>query len=175
MSYLWQYDSPLGRITLAANGGELTGLWFAEQKYFGSTLTEKAEEKYIPVFAQSEKWLNIYFGGKDPGFTPPVRLEGTAFRRQVWEILLSIPYGETMTYGEIAGIIAQNSNLPRMAARAVGAAAGRNPISLIVPCHRIVGAGGSLTGYAGGLDRKEKLLALEKGKINSEKKEGKFP
>lgn len=164
MIYLHQYASPLGKIIMAANGEKLTGLWFEGQKYFDTTIVEEGEEKQLPIFEQAGEWLNTYFQGKDPGFIPSVHLEGTAFRKQVWKILLTIPYGQTMTYGEIAGIIAQNRSLSRMAARAVGAAAGRNPISLIIPCHRIVGAGGSLTGYAGGIERKEKLLALEKVK-----------
>ena len=114
------------------------------------------------VFAQTQQWLEVYFSGKAPDFTPPIALSSTPFRMAVWEILRSIPYGQTMTYGQIARILADRSGLPKMSAQAVGNAVGRNPISLIVPCHRVIGANGSLTGYAGGLERKAYLLALEK-------------
>lgn len=114
------------------------------------------------MFGQTVRWLDIYFSGRDPGFTPQLFLEGSSFRREVWDILLTIPYGRTMTYGQIAGIIAEQRGLDRMSAQAVGGAVGHNPVSLIVPCHRVVGADGSLTGYAGGIGRKAKLLTVEK-------------
>lgn len=161
MTYTHHYASPLGGITLASDGQHLTGLWFDGQKYFGSTLEKTHEPKDLPVFAQAAEWLDIYFSGKDPMSTPPLSLNGTPFQKSVWEILLSIPYGKTMTYKEIAGKIAQKQGLSSMSAQAVGGAVGHNPISLIIPCHRVVGSDGSLTGYAGGTEKKEKLLMME--------------
>lgn len=161
MIYINRYHSPLGGITIAGNGTQLTGLWFDGQKYFGDTLPEQYEEKQLPVFEKTFQWLDLYFQGAIPDFTPPLSMETTPFRKMVWEILLSIPYGQTMTYGAIAAQIAQQKGLPNMSAQAVGGAVGHNSISLIIPCHRVVGANGSLTGYAGGMDRKIKLLTLE--------------
>lgn len=162
MDYTHHYHSPLGKITLASDGKALTGLWFDGQKYFGSTLTEKQEEKELAVFLQTEEWLNIYFSGKEPDFTPPLTMKTTSFRKDVWEILRTIPFGKTMTYKEIGEKIAKQRGLARMSAQAVGGAVGHNPISLIIPCHRVVGTDGSLTGYAGGMDKKAKLLMMEK-------------
>lgn len=161
--YMEQYQSPLGVITLASNGESLTGLWFEGQKYFDSSLSdpENHTKKALPVFDQTKQWLNLYFDGIQPDFTPPLTLEGTAFRQTVWNLLREIPYGQTRTYGAIAALVAKEKGLPRFSAQAVGQAVGRNPISLIVPCHRVVGANGSLTGYAGGLERKAWLLKLE--------------
>ena len=164
MIYIQPYKSTLGSITMAADEKALTGLWFDGQKYFGETLPGEVEKKELPVFTQAKEWLDIYFQGKEPGFTPPLNLSGTPFRREIWNILLSIPYGQNMTYGQIADVIARQKGLSRMSAQAVGNAVGHNPVSLIVPCHRVVGGKGQLTGYAGGVDRKEKLLALEKGR-----------
>ncbi|MDE5742301.1 MAG: methylated-DNA--[protein]-cysteine S-methyltransferase [Oscillospiraceae bacterium] len=150
---------------MAATENAVTGLWFDGQKYFGNTLSPNCEEKSLPIFDRADLWLDIYFGGKIPDFTPPIFLKSTDFRIAVWEILLKIPYGKTMTYGEIAAEIASQRNVPKMSAQAVGNAVGRNPISLIIPCHRVVGADGSLTGYAGGIDKKARLLELEKAEI----------
>ena len=161
MDYVSHCASPLGGVTLASDGRALTGLWFDGQKHFAETLSPDHEEKRLPVFEQAEQWLAVYFSGKEPDFTPELALRTTPFRKAVWEILLTIPYGQTMTYGEIAARLAAQRGLPRVSARAVGAAVGHNAISLIIPCHRVVGADGSLTGYAGGLDRKRRLLALE--------------
>lgn len=161
MHYINHYNSPLGKITFASNGKELTGLWFNGQKYFASTLTKEYEQKNLPVFEQTAKWLDIYFSGKNPDFTPPLFLSSTSFRNEVWKILLTIPYGKIMTYGEIAKLMAENRGVEKMSARSVGGAVGHNPISIIVPCHRVVGTNGSLTGYAGGVDIKEKLLKFE--------------
>ena len=162
MDYTHHYTSPLGGITMAGDGTALTGLWFDGQKYYAETLSREREEKNLPVFEMTDRWLDLYFGGKQPDFTPPLIMRTSAFRRAVWEILLTIPYGQTMTYGEIALILAEKRGLPRMSAQAVGGAVGHNAISLIIPCHRVVGANGSLTGYAGGLDKKEALLKLER-------------
>ena len=160
--YIHYIDSPLGRIMVSGKGDALTGLWFAGQKYFAETLRQQAEEKYLPVFARTEEWLKAYFSGTDPGFTPKLAPRGTEFRKEVWDILLTIPFGETLTYGGIAAVIAERRGQPHFSAQAVGGAVGHNPISLIIPCHRVIGAAGELTGYAGGLDRKEALLRLEK-------------
>ncbi len=144
---------------MASDGDALCGLWFDGQRFFASTLGEH-ETRDLPVFRETRRWLDVYFSGKDPGFTPPLSLGGTPFRRTVWEELLRIPFGQTVTYGEIADRIGA---LSRTSPRAVGGAVGHNPVSLIVPCHRVVGAGGALTGYAGGLDLKRRLLLLEAG------------
>lgn len=167
MIYTYHYDSPLGGITLSSNGTELTGLWFDGQKYFGDTLTKECEEKSLPIFEQTVCWLELYFSGKIPDFTPPLRMETTPFRKAVWKIMLAIPYGKTMTYGGIADRMAKEKGLAKMSAQAVGGAVGHNSISLIIPCHRVVGTNGSLTGYAGGIDKKVKLLMLEKVDMSS--------
>ena len=169
------FASPLGEILLAADGRGLTGLWFEGQEHFGSTLLKEDAERVegadavsgaggmssvspangaaSSVLERSWAWLNAYFAGQEPRFTPPLHMIGTAFQREVWYELLSIPRGEVATYGEIATRV--------VSPRAVGAAVARNPISIIVPCHRVVAADGSLNGYAGGLYRKEWLLRLE--------------
>ena len=133
MEYTHHYDSPLGGITLASDGNALTGLWFDGQKYFGDTLLEMHEQKELPVFEQTGKWLDIYFSGKEPDFTPPLLMKTTPFREAVWKIMLTIPFGQTMTYGEIADRIAKQKGLQKMSAQAVGGAVGHNSISLIIP------------------------------------------
>lgn len=163
MQYTYHYTSPLGEIVLAADSAGITGLWFVGQKYFGLYLDKEHEEKDLPVFEQAKKWLDIYFSGKEPDFKLPLHMIGTDFQNEVWEILYSIPYGKTTTYGEIAKKLAEKRGIERMSAQAVGGAVGRNEISIIVPCHRVVGANGSLTGYAGGIDKKIALLKLEGG------------
>lgn len=165
MQYISHYPSPIGNMLLAADEMGLTGLWFEGQKYFALDLDKKHEEKEIPLFEKVKKWLDIYFSGKEPDFTIPLHLTGTDFQNEVWEILCTIPYGQTMTYGEIAKRIAARKGLPHMSAQAVGGAVGHNRISIIVPCHRVVGADGSLTGYAGGIEKKAKLLKLEKANM----------
>ena len=167
MQYISHYASPVGNILLAADNTGLTGLWFEGQKYFALSLDKEHEEKEIPLFEEVKQWLDIYFSGKEPDFTVPLHFTGTAFQNGVWEILCTIPYGQTMTYGEIAKQIAVRKGLLHMSAQAVGGAVGHNEISIIVPCHRVVGADGSLTGYAGGIDKKIKLLQLEKADMKS--------
>ncbi len=161
MQYTTTYQSPLGEILLAADKTGLTGLWFAGEKFYADSLDPENEEKEIPVFDDVKRWLDIYFSGREPDFMPPVHMIGSEFRQQVWKILREIPYGETITYGALAKRIAEERGLERMSAQAVGGAVGHNEISIIVPCHRVVGSDGSLTGYAGGVDKKEKLLMLE--------------
>ncbi len=161
MTYIYHYASPLGGITMASNGTELIGLWIDGQKHFSATLKGKIVEKSLPIFDETSKWLDLYFGGKKPGFIPPLLITGTPFQKAVAEIMLSIPYGQTVTYGEIADEIAVQMCIPQMSAQAVGGAVAHNPISIIVPCHRVVGANGNLTGYAGGIDKKIWLLKSE--------------
>ena len=160
MDYLNRYISPLGDITLSSDGDALTGLWFDGQKHFADTLESDAPEKDFPVFDTAKRWLDVYFKGIVPDFTPPLNLRGSGFRKAVWNVLLTIPFGKTMTYGEIAKKFSA-----RMSAQAVGGAVGHNPVAIIVPCHRVIGANGALTGYAGGLDKKIKLLELEKAEL----------
>lgn len=161
MEYTSTYQSPLGEIILTGGGDALTGLWFSGGKVPAQLSGGELEARETPVFARTMRWLDIYFSGREPDFLPELRMAGTPFQRRVWALLRTIPYGETTTYGELAKRLAAELGLHRMSARAVGGAMGRNPVSIIVPCHRVVGAGGSLTGYAGGLERKRGLLACE--------------
>ena len=162
MTFIQHYNSPLGGILLAADEIGLTGLWFDGQKYFASDLPAERVEQDTPALSEAKRWLDIYFTGREPDFTPPLHPIGSAFRRDVWEMLLQIPYGQTITYGGIARQLAAKRGLPRLSAQAVGGAVGHNEISVIIPCHRVVGTNGSLTGYAGGIDKKVKLLELER-------------
>lgn len=162
MQYISHYSSPLGEMLLAADKAGLTGLWFEGQKYFARSLEQEHLEQVIPVLTQAKEWLDLYFSGKRPDFEVPLHLTGTDFQNEVWEILRAVPYGQTTTYGEIAKTLAARRGLAHMSAQAVGGAVGHNPISVMVPCHRVVGADGSLTGYAGGIDKKEALLRLER-------------
>ena len=162
MHYLNHYESPLGAMTMASDGEHLTGLWFDGQKYDRSTISDEAVvQPLLPVFTQTARWLDAYFEGTDPGFTPPIRVEGSDFKKMVTSIMLSIPFGATSTYAQIAAEVARRTGRKQMSAQAVGGAVGRNPIVLIVPCHRVVATNGSLRGYAGGVDRKERLLEME--------------
>lgn len=167
MQYTSTYKSPIGNILFAADEMGLTGLWFDGQKYFAHHLSSEQEEKNLPIFAAASKWLDIYFRGEKPDFMPPVHLLGTSFQVSVWKLLQQIPYGQTTTYGELAGKIAQEKGLIHMSAQAVGGAVGHNPISIIIPCHRVIGSDGRLTGYAGGIDKKRYLLTLEGMDIRS--------
>lgn len=155
MDYVTRLASPVGELTLASDGENLTGLWIAGQKYHSAGLSPDAVEAEKPVFAAAAAWLERYFAGErpEPGELP-LAPAGSEFRRGVWRRLLEIPSGTVTTYGEIAHSLGA-------AARAVGGAVGHNPISIIIPCHRVVGAGGALTGYAAGLDVKRRLLGLE--------------
>ena len=161
MDYIHHYDSPLGGMTMASDGKALVGLWFDGQKFFAGSLASGTAERDLPLFDETDRWLDIYFSGKAPDFTPGIRMRGTEFRVAVWDILLTIPFGCTVTYGQIADRIAEQKGIPRISPQAVGGAVGHNPISLIIPCHRVIGADGSLTGYAGGIDRKRTLLKME--------------
>ncbi|MDC7291077.1 methylated-DNA--[protein]-cysteine S-methyltransferase [Blautia schinkii] len=161
MQYTATYLSPLGKILLAADDIGLTGLWFDGEKFYAKNLAPEHEEKEVPVFGEVKHWLDLYFSGTNPGFMPPIHMIGSTFQLSVWNILKQIPYCETTTYGEIAKQIAASRGKERMSAQAVGGAVGHNEISIIIPCHRVVGRNGSLTGYAGGVDKKVRLLTLE--------------
>ena len=163
MEYAQWYDnSPVGRLFLTSDGEALTGLWFSGfQRFFDSSRTENVTQRSIPVLDEARQWLDIYFQGKDPGPIPAVNPQVTAFRREVCEIMCGIPYGETATYGSIAKELAARRGKKSMSSQAVGGAVGHNPIGIIIPCHRVVGASGKLTGYGGGMDRKIALLELE--------------
>lgn len=166
MEYIHHYNSILGEITIASDGEAINGLWFDAQKYFAAGLAPDHAEAELPIFEEIDSWLDIYFSGREPDFMPALSLKATPFRKLVLEILLSIPYGQVMTYGDIARRIAASRGLARMSARAVGGAVGHNPISILIPCHRVIGSGGNLTGYAGGIDRKLKLLTLERAEVS---------
>lgn len=157
-----RYVSPLGGLTLSSDGEHLTGLWFDGQRHFPELSPETCREIPLPVFERTKRWLNLYFSGTAPDFTPPLRPRGTPFQNVVWELLRAVPYGHTVTYGELASRVAERLGRARMSARAIGNAVGRNPVALLIPCHRVIGAGGKLTGYAAGLDRKARLLSLER-------------
>lgn len=177
MTYLSLYPSPLGEMTMASDGSALTGLWFSGQKYDLAGVgrerillerwhgekdgAERRETQRLEVFAETGRWLDLYFSGGKPDFTPEIKLSGSEFRKLVAEIMLMIPYGTTTTYGEIAKEVERRSGGKRMSAQAVGGAVGHNAISIIVPCHRVVGSDGNLIGYAGGIERKRKLLQME--------------
>ena len=161
MVSIQQYQSPLGGILLAADEVGLVGLWFEGQKYFANTLPVEHCAQTTPILAEAKRWLDIYFAGKEPDFLPPLHPVGSSFQQAVWEILLTIPYGQTITHGDIARQLAAQQG-SRGSAQAVGGAVGHNKVSIIIPCHRVVGTNGSLTGYAGGIDKKIKLLELER-------------
>ncbi len=154
--------TPLGTVTLAGEGAELTGLWFEGQRHCAATLPADAAPGPLPVLDETCRWLECYFGLRPLPPLPPLRPAGTAFQRAVWALLLEIPYGGTVTYGELARRLAGRMGRSSLSAQAVGGAVGRNPISILIPCHRVLGSDGSLTGYAGGLERKAKLLTLER-------------
>lgn len=161
MQYISRYNSPLGGILLSADETGLNGLWFDGAKYYAAGLNPEHEEKDTPAIVKTKKWLEIYFSGREPDFMPPLHFTGTPFQSAVWAIMQKIPYGKTVTYREIAGEIASQKGLLQMSAQAVGGAVAHNKISVIIPCHRVIGANKKLTGYAGGIDKKIKLLRLE--------------
>lgn len=163
MYYSTRYSSPLGAITIASDGENLIGLWLEGQKYFGSTVSENLiENNDLNIFIVTKEWLDRYFAGEKPKISELQLVpNGGEFRKLVWDILCEIPYGETITYGEIAKKVAFKMNKKSMSSQAVGGAVGHNPISIIIPCHRVMGTNGNLTGYAGGIDKKIKLLEHE--------------
>lgn len=161
------YSSPLGEMVMLSDGARLTNLNFSDDKFYPAALVEQAQAARLPVFAEAAKWLDVYFSGRNPGALPPLSLQGSAFRQQVWGLLRQVAYGSLITYKELAQAVAAQRGLPLMSAQAVGGAVGRNPICIMIPCHRVVGTNGSLTGYAGGLWRKERLLRLEQADMQN--------
>ncbi len=164
MIYITHYNSPIGDILLASKNDKLIGLWIENQKYYLSSFKEELQEvDNNKILNKTKKWLDRYFGGEKPKIAElEIELIGSNFRKSVWEILMSIPYGKVITYNDIAKQIAKEKGIKQMSAQAVGGAVGHNPISIIIPCHRVVGSNGSLTGYAGGIKRKQYLLEHEK-------------
>ena len=163
MVYHWHYPTPEGfsDMEMTGDGEVLTGLWFTGSRGAWKH-TEPWTEAFLPVFAETSQWLDLYFRGQQPGFVPKFRIQNlTPFRQEVLEILQAIPHGETMTYGQIARQIEKKQGLPQMSAQAVGGAVGWNPVCILIPCHRVLGANGSLTGYGGGIENKIALLKLE--------------
>lgn len=169
MKFFTHYISPLGEIVLTSDGKSLTGLCFTEQDEVNQKNFPHIENDEIPVFKETKRWLDEYFSFTVPTFSPSFVLNGTEFQKEVWSLLLEVPYGKTITYGEIANCIAIKRGDKKMSAQAVGQAVGHNPIALIVPCHRVVGKDGKMTGYAYGIERKIKLLTLEKRQAKEDK------
>ncbi len=159
MEYIFEYKSPIGAIIITSDETEITGLRFKGESE-AEVLSDK-KYKETSGIKEAKRWLDIYFSGKNPGYIPAINPTGTEFQKLVWKLLLEIPYGKTTTYGEIAGKIAEIKNVSRMSAQAIGGAIGKNPIAIIIPCHRVVGKNGKLTGYRYGMDKKISLLALE--------------
>ena len=157
--FISYYESPLGRMLLGSAEKELCGVWFENQKYYPDTSKDILED--TEVIKQTKQWLDIYFSGSEPSFMPSMLIEGTSFQKEVWEILMTIPYGFTMTYGDISKILAKKREIARMSSQAVGSAVGHNRFTILIPCHRVVGSDGSLVGYAGEIERKKKLLEME--------------
>lgn len=160
MMYAQRFASPLGEMLLACDEVGLVGVWFEGQRYF----PDRGAFQFVshPILSQTVKWLDEYFKGSKPAYLPPLHLQGSEFQLQIWSLLCEISYGEIVTYSDLARRIAARRGLASMSAQAVGGAVGHNPISILIPCHRVIGANGSLTGYAGGLERKEWLLKWEK-------------
>lgn len=165
MNYVHKLNSPLGPLTAASDGINLTGLWMEGQKYYASTLESETAEQDLLIFEQVHVWLDCYFSGKEPAFTPALRPKSSSFRQSVWDILTTVPYGSLITYGQIAAQL-EMQTAKSVSAQAVGGAVGHNPISILIPCHRVIGSNGSLTGYAGGIDKKIQLLQLEKAPMD---------
>lgn len=157
-----RYESPIGPLLVAERDGGCIGLWIEGQKYFPTSRDGWEENPNAPALMAVARWLDAYFSGKAPSTGMlPLRPEGSPFRQAVWKLLCDIPYGQVTTYGQLAQRLAAQRGIPHLSAQAVGGAVGHNPLSILIPCHRVVGADGSLTGYAGGLERKKALLTLE--------------
>ncbi|MDR2027494.1 MAG: methylated-DNA--[protein]-cysteine S-methyltransferase [Prevotellaceae bacterium] len=162
MEYIYKIKSPVGILTASSDGQNVCGLWMEGQKYFARTLGNDVLEQNLPIFEDVQRWLDVYFSGREPDFMPPLMPKGSPFQKSIWDNLCKIPYGQTTTYGELAKQFDLENKGKHTSPRAVGSAVGRNPVSIIIPCHRVVGKNGSLTGYAGGIDTKIKLLRLER-------------
>ncbi len=163
MTYKYIYKTPneFSNMIMNSDGENLTGLWFEDSRDSSKHIID-CEEKYIEIFRETSRWLSLYFSGKNPNFTPKYKIKNlTPFRQEVIDIMNTIEYGKVITYNDISKIIAKKRDIKRMSAQAVGGAVGWNPICIIIPCHRVVGANGSLTGYGGGIKNKVELLKLE--------------
>jgi methylated-DNA-[protein]-cysteine S-methyltransferase len=167
MEYLCTIPSPIGTLTAASKGQSISGLWIEGQAHFAKTREKAVSEQKLPIFEQLRTWLTCYFSGKEPGFMPPLMPQGSPFQKSIWQYLRTIPYGKTTTYGALAQQFELDQG-KHMSAQAVGGAVGRNPIALLIPCHRVLGKNGSLTGYAGGIAAKRALLQLEGIAIDEE-------
>lgn len=165
MDFIATYTSELGEMTLACDADGLIGIWFKGQRFFGASLSPSHTERERELLDEAKRWLDVYFSGRQPSFTPPLSLRGTEFQKKVWKLLMDIPYGKTVSYGELARRLAEREGLTNMSPRAVGNAVGRNPLSILVPCHRVIPADGSLGSYAGGPERKKALLILERAEF----------
>ncbi|MDR1177111.1 MAG: methylated-DNA--[protein]-cysteine S-methyltransferase [Treponema sp.] len=161
MEYIQKIRSPVGMLTVSSDGKNICGLWIEGQKYFAKTLEKDVLEQNLPIFGKVQKWLDIYFSGEEPDFMPPLMPKGSPFQKSVWANLSKIPCGKTTSYGELAKQFELDNKGRRTSARAIGGAVGHNPISILIPCHRVIGKNGNLTGYAGGIAVKIKLLELE--------------
>jgi methylated-DNA-[protein]-cysteine S-methyltransferase len=161
VEYIHKTKSPVGMLTVSSDGQNICGLWIEGQKYFERTLEKDVVEQNLPIFEKVQQWLDIYFSGKEPNFMPPLMPKGSPFQKSVWDNLCKIPYRKTTTYGELANQFELENKGKRTSPRAIGSAVGHNPISILIPCHRVIGKNGSLTGYAGGIDAKATLLKLE--------------
>lgn len=164
MEYVKRYESPIGGITMASDGEALIGLWFDGDRHYGDILKSPVE-KDLPVFDETIAWLNLYFEGTVPDFCPPIKMQGTPFQRMIWTIIQHIPYGETITYGDIAKAIEKYGHKKEMSAQAVGGAIGHNHIALIIPSHRVIGSKGNLKGYTSGVEKKKKLILFERASV----------
>ncbi|MHB9291292.1 putative methylated-DNA-[protein]-cysteine S-methyltransferase [Hollandina sp. SP2] len=162
MEYLHRIESPVGILTVSSDGKNISGLWIEGQKYFAKTVGKDVLEQDLPLFEDVQQWLSIYFSGKEPDFIPPLMPQGSPFQKSIWNILCKIPYGQTTSYGAIAKQLELENKGKHTSPRAVGSAVGHNPVSILIPCHRVIGKNGDLTGYAGGINIKLKLLQLEK-------------
>lgn len=160
--YTSTYDSAIGSLLLAADDIGLVGLWLNGDRFYANLLANcESVVKETPILEAVKRWLDVYFSGREPKIELPIHLIGTPFRQEVWQLLLQIPYGKVITYGDLAKKMAEKRGVAYMSAQAIGGAVGHNEISIIIPCHRVIGANGNLTGYAGGIDKKLKLLELE--------------
>ena len=170
MFYYFTYDSPVGKLMVVSDEDNIVGLWIEGQKYFMENIKGKmVENPNYPILKLVKKWLDDYFNGQKPELNLPLKPYGSQFKRTVWQVLCEIPYGKTVTYGSVANKVASKLGKERMSARAIGNAVGHNPISIIIPCHRVVGKNGNLTGYAGGLDKKIWLLNYENALVKKQK------
>lgn len=168
MLYYTEYNSKIGKLIIESNGENIVGLYKEGQKYFAKEIDQMQKADNLEILVKTKKWLDRYFNGEEPSYTElSLKPIGGEFRQVVWKLLLEIPYGKVTSYGALAKKVAKIMKKEKMSAQAIGGAVGHNPISIIIPCHRVIGANGSLTGYAGGIETKRKLLELENADMNN--------